>query len=1019
MNSTKVSPLTNSKTNFTDGKIREVRIFFNAFFKFIVIKKYCDIIELKRIGVCILMKKIRYIVFVFLMMLLFPFCVTASENKVYWDDEIGGYEKTSDSEIIYNSLKYYLINNTSYNLDDVVKIVFNDVSSMGNTITLDGIDISNNKDNSVVAILEDNVTNDILYIQYSGKLVFNSDSSYLFKDFSKITRIDGLEYVDTGEVTDMSYMFSGLTKLVTINLSEFNTSKVVNMAGMFADTESLDRIDLDSFDTSNVTNMSYMFKNSDFGIGNQLYLSSFDTSNVTNMSYMFYNSGELSRIYVSNLWDVSNVTSSYCMFNNNYILSGHNGTEADIYYCHGKEYAKIDYVDSSGYLSVDLWLRSDEYEVRKDYVYTKSEKFDVSKMKVNRGELKEENNRLNVYYDGKLLESNYIISVSSSEYRFVDDGIDIGINDMDTSKINVLNGSLKYENDNIYIYHVDGSYIEQMKIVSVSSSKYDLTKEYIYIGTNVFDYDDIKVINGGKTWTNNELKMFYNGNLLRSWKTISLWSDIYDINSSEKYIYVGANDIDITKIIVSSGDVRVEDNKLNIYYGNELLDSYKLVSISSSKYDLTKDYIYVGCNKLDVSKIDIVNGITKEEENKLNVYHDDILLESYNIIIVSSDKYTIIDEEYTDYIYVGEDYIDTDKILSGIKVINGTAKFDINSNSYISIIPDGFNSLSVGSLSIITAITDISLNVTQVNLSKNNLYQIVATINPWNTLDDKTLTWTSENESVAKVYSSSGDNSIVYVSAIGSGETIITVTTKNGKSASFKVIVSGFDIEVESNNIYVSYDGKEHQIIPNVKTPGAKVIYSLDGINYNLNESPKFKNPGQYKVYYKVEVPYYEDYYGDGEVRISGILSMPSNMIIKDKFLIINNYDNSLYRLMSGINLYVLSDFFEYRYDGGLYQPETDYSGSNQFLVSTGKSFWIYIDSALEPMYSYDIVLRGDLSGDGEIDSLDLATMMNHISGKKELMGAHLEAAYLNNDEDIDSLDLAYLMNHIAGKEGY
>ena len=197
------------------------------------------------------MKKIIYILFVFLMMVLFPFGVMADENKIYWDSEIGGIEELNDGETIYNSLKYYLTNNASYNLDDVIKIVFNDISTTGNTITLDGVDISKNKDNSVVAILEDNVTNDILYIQYSGKLYFNSDSSYLFKDFSKITRIDGLEYVDTSEVTDMSYMFSGLGKLVTIKLSRFNTSKVVNMAGMFADTISLDRIDLDSFDTSN------------------------------------------------------------------------------------------------------------------------------------------------------------------------------------------------------------------------------------------------------------------------------------------------------------------------------------------------------------------------------------------------------------------------------------------------------------------------------------------------------------------------------------------------------------------------------------------------------------------------------------------------------------------------------------------------------------------------------------------------------------------------------------------------
>ena len=85
--------------------------------------------------------------------------------------------------------------------------------------------------------------------------------------------------------------------------------------------------------------------------------------------------------------------------------------------------------------------------------------------------------------------------------------------------------------------------------------------------------------------------------------------------------------------------------------------------------------------------------------------------------------------------------------------------------------------------------------------------------------------------------------------------------------------------------------------------------------------------------------------------------------------------------------------------------------------ISTGD----YIEYFNETQNKVKIYLSvaGDLSGDGEVDSLDLASMMNHISGKRELSDVYLTAGYLNNDEDIDSLDLAYLMNHIAGKEGY
>ena len=39
-----------------------------------------------------------------------------------------------------------------------------------------------------------------------------------------------------------------------------------------------------------------------------------DTANVTSMSNMFYNCSKLRKIYVSDLWNTSKVTSSYAMF---------------------------------------------------------------------------------------------------------------------------------------------------------------------------------------------------------------------------------------------------------------------------------------------------------------------------------------------------------------------------------------------------------------------------------------------------------------------------------------------------------------------------------------------------------------------------------------------------------------------------------------------------------------------------------------------------------------------------------
>ena len=64
-----------------------------------------------------------------------------------------------------------------------------------------------------------------------------------------------------------------------------------------------------------------------------LNLSSFNTSNVTNMYSMFAFCKNIKTIYVSDLWNISNVTSSSLMFHSCTSLSGavsYDNTKTDI-----------------------------------------------------------------------------------------------------------------------------------------------------------------------------------------------------------------------------------------------------------------------------------------------------------------------------------------------------------------------------------------------------------------------------------------------------------------------------------------------------------------------------------------------------------------------------------------------------------------------------------------------------------------------------------------------------------------
>lgn len=74
-----------------------------------------------------------------------------------------------------------------------------------------------------------------------------------------MTEIEGIRYLNTSEVTDMSHMFASCRLLTTLDLSNFDTRKVTDMSYMFVGS-SLTSLDLSAFDTGNVTNMYRMFR---------------------------------------------------------------------------------------------------------------------------------------------------------------------------------------------------------------------------------------------------------------------------------------------------------------------------------------------------------------------------------------------------------------------------------------------------------------------------------------------------------------------------------------------------------------------------------------------------------------------------------------------------------------------------------------------------------------------------------------------------------------------------------------
>ena len=156
---------------------------------------------------------------------------------------------------------------------------------------------------------------------YVKKVVFDASFAkarptscyYWFRGCDMLTQIEGIEHLNTEEVTDMSWMFMDCRGLTSLDVSHFNTQKVTNMEHMFNRCSGLTSLDVSSFNTENVTNMTCIFLGCS-GL-TSLDVSHFNTKKVTDMSCMFYECGKLTSLDVSH-FNTGNVTDMSFMFFN-------------------------------------------------------------------------------------------------------------------------------------------------------------------------------------------------------------------------------------------------------------------------------------------------------------------------------------------------------------------------------------------------------------------------------------------------------------------------------------------------------------------------------------------------------------------------------------------------------------------------------------------------------------------------------------------------------------------------------
>ena len=234
-------------------------------------------------------------------------------------------------------------------------------------------------------------------------------TKYWFQGAVNMTSFNDVNF-NTSNVTSMSNMFNGCSALTSLDLSNFDTSKVTHMNYMFYGCYSLINIDVSNFDTSNVTDMLYMF-----GLLEALTIldiSSFDTSKVQSMSNMFRRAFKLNKIYVSDMWSTTSVTSHSNMFTECDALVGdiaYNNAVVD------KTYAKY----NGGYLTYKFFPT----HIRNRFV------IDAADLNKIANAIRKKTGKL----DGLVFPDGFIAAIESLSVAATDDGSGNVVVNMDGS----------------------------------------------------------------------------------------------------------------------------------------------------------------------------------------------------------------------------------------------------------------------------------------------------------------------------------------------------------------------------------------------------------------------------------------------------------------------------------------------------------------------------------------------------------------------------------------------------------
>lgn len=311
-------------------------------------------------------------------------------------------------------------------------------------------------------------------------------------------------------------------------------------------------------------------------------------------------------------------------------------------------------------------------------------------------------------------------------------------------------------------------------------------------------------------------------------------------------------------------------------------------------------------------------------------------------------------------------------------------------------------------------VEEIRLSVDNRVINKNEISKINVEIYPQNAKDQK-LKYISSNEKVVKV----DDYGNIY--GISSGTAKITVRAiSNGVEASIDIEVyskvTGIELNVENITLQ---EGDNYQILANIEPEDANNknlkyvsensdIASVDNTgkisaNKTGNTNIKVCSEEDENINKVISVNVIEKISED-DLSFSSNIKVDGNEISR-----INEEIRTVEKLLENINV---SD----KYFIKVVNKEGNILQQND-LVGTGSKVQVFIQNSQEVLVcEYQIIIYGDIDGNGKINSVDLLKLQRNILEIEELDFVAQKAGNINkNGKKPTSLDLLLIQRHILG----